>query len=88
MFERINSNKTNPLKSDGTFFKPLVQPKLSINQPGDIYEQEADAIADKVMWMTDNESVQQPFFSPVHSFLQRKCTHCEEEDKMQLQKEI
>jgi hypothetical protein len=28
---------------------PVVQPKLEINQPGDHYEQEADAMADRVM---------------------------------------
>src|SRR5690606_28139583 len=36
-----------------------------INQPGDKYEQEADAMADQVMRMT----------------VQRKCKHCEEEEK-------
>lgn len=43
-----------------SFFKPIIQPKLPINQPNDIYEQEADAMADKVMRMTNNESMQQP----------------------------
>jgi len=45
----------------GVFF----QPKLTINQPGDKYEQEADAMADQVMRIT----------------VQRKCKHCEEEEK-------
>lgn len=31
-----------------------LQPKLVINQPGDVYEQEADAMADKVMRMPEN----------------------------------
>lgn len=60
------------------------QPKLAINQPNDIYEQEADAMADKVMRMPDNESKQLSFFKPAISSLQRKCEHCEEEEKMQL----
>jgi hypothetical protein len=36
-------------KQQDSFFKPVIQAKLTINQPNDIYEQEADAIADKVM---------------------------------------
>ncbi len=69
-----------------TFFKPSIQPKFTINQSNDILEQEADAVADKVMRMTNNESTQQRFFKPAISSVQRKCEHCEEE-KMQ-RKEI
>jgi hypothetical protein len=32
---------------------PLVQAKLTINQPGDRYEQEADRVADMVMRMPE-----------------------------------
>jgi hypothetical protein len=32
---------------------PLVQAKLTINQPGDKYEQEADRVADMVMRMPE-----------------------------------
>jgi hypothetical protein len=48
------------------------QPKLTINQPNDIYEQEADAMADKVMRMTDHETVQTKFFKPAISTVQRE----------------
>ena len=63
-------------------FKPLhfFQPKLSVNKLDDIYEKEADAMADKVMRMpiSNNED---SFFKPsVISSVQRKCTHCEEEE--------
>ena len=55
--------------------KPLsslvIQTKLTVGQPGDKYEQEADAIADRVMQMPDPQS------------LQRKCTDCEQEEKVQ-----
>ncbi|WP_315817953.1 hypothetical protein [Paraflavitalea speifideaquila] len=62
----------------------VFQPKLTINQPNDIYEQEADAVADKVMRMTDKDTVQTKFFKPAVLFVQRKCTHCEaEENKLQ-----
>lgn len=47
---------------------PLVQAKLTIGQPGDKYEQEADAMADQVMRMPQTDSP-----------IQRKCEDCEEE---------
>lgn len=74
--------------------QPFFQPKLTLNNPNDIYEQEADNVADKIMRM-ENPSVQKKadsntFFktSPVSiTPVQRKCAHCEEEEKMQ-RKEI
>ncbi len=44
-----------------------IQAKLTIGQPNDKYEQEADRIADRVMRMPDRAAIQ------------RKCTDCEEE---------
>ncbi|WP_343305655.1 DUF4157 domain-containing protein [Chitinophaga niabensis] len=65
---------------NGIFFNPAIQTKLTVNEPGDRYEQEADAMADKVMRMPaaagGNES---SFFRPA-TMLQRKCVHCEEEE--------
>ena len=46
----------------GAFFKPVVQAKLSINEPGDHYEQEADAMADKVMLMAGPSNKPKHFF--------------------------
>ncbi|HTA28691.1 MAG TPA: M35 family metallo-endopeptidase [Bacteroidia bacterium] len=62
------------------------QPKLSINTPGDTHEQEADAMADKVMRMTkpENSGV---FFKPAINPIQRKCTGCEKDDKKLNRKE-
>src|SRR3954468_9557442 len=60
--------------------KPSVQPNLTINTPGDIYEQEADAMADRVMRMSSNETVK-PVTGLIGKSLQRKCAHCEEEEK-------
>ena len=34
---------------------PVLQTKLKVNQPGDIYEQEADQVAEQVMRMTNGE---------------------------------
>ncbi|MBB6109496.1 protein of unknown function [Mucilaginibacter lappiensis] len=61
------------------FLGHLVQPKLEVNEPGDQYEQEADAMADKVMRMPAGEST---FFKPAQAIVQRKCQHCEEEEKL------
>jgi hypothetical protein len=49
---------------------PNIQFKLTIGKSDDAYEQEADQIADKVMKMSTNKSVQ------------RKCTGCEQEEKI------
>lgn len=64
---KITSDPTGNKTNVGAFF----QPKLTVNQPGDKYEQEADAMADQVMRMG----------------LQRKCKHCEEEEKRVQRKE-
>lgn len=72
----------SPQKTGNPFF----QAKLSINQPGDVYEQEADAMADKVMRSSGNEQAQ-PFFKPSPIPVQLKCAHCEEEEKKLHRKE-
>ncbi|HWK04715.1 MAG TPA: DUF4157 domain-containing protein [Puia sp.] len=94
MEHAANQNKvtTAPKKQgkQGTFFgkkgeSPLfapafIQPRLTIGPVDDPYEREADAMADKVMRMSDTEMLQtKP--SPVS--IQRKCAHCEEEEKLQ-----
>ena len=58
------------------FFRSVLQPKLSINQPGDVYEQEADSVADQVMRM---ENTNASFFQPAIPALQRRCAAREEE---------
>src|ERR1041385_1630358 len=83
MVERVNIPKTNTyggngLNGNNAFF---FQPKLTINAPNDIYEQEADAVADKVMRMPDKSFVNTPtFFKPALIPVQRKCAACEEEE--------
>ena len=49
--------------------KNILQAKLAVSQPDDKYEKEADTVADNVMQM------------PGQNFVQRKCAHCEEEEK-------
>jgi len=67
------ANETNSENAVNTA-AAFVQPKLSVGQPDDKYEKEADAVADKVMRM------------PEQNFMQRKCAHCEEEEKKQVQR--
>jgi len=56
------------------------QAKLTIGQPNDKYEQEADRIADQVMRMSDADVAQQVETGTVQPMqIQRMCTGCEEE---------
>lgn len=74
-----NNPASNPFLLHGKS-KYSVQPKLTINTPGDIYEQEADAMADRVIRISPNEVVK-PGTGLIGKSLQRKCAHCEEEEK-------
>lgn len=48
-FSKQRDNFLQPKYGERTFFGQLIQPKLEVNTPGDRYEQEADAMANKVM---------------------------------------
>ena len=69
-----------------------LQAKLRIGQPGDVYEQEADRVAEQVMRMTDVSSIKD-------TRIQRKCPKClkrptrsmekdKKEEKMQAKENI
>jgi hypothetical protein len=62
-----------------------VQAKLTISAPDDPYEREADSIADQVMRMPDGVSGNPAlsFTSAATPTAQRKCSDCEEEEKLQ-----
>ena len=61
---------------------PVMQTKLTVNQPGDRFEQEADRVADQVMRMTAAPTVQRTCSSGEdENKPQRKCAECEEEEK-------
>lgn len=78
--KQSQSENTGRAQNSKPFFpRHLIQPKLQVNEPGDRYEQEADAMADKVMRMTTGESA---FFKPAQTVVKRKCQHCEEEEKL------
>jgi hypothetical protein len=79
------ANKTATSKLGLPFGKSgsFVQAKLHVNQPGDMYEQEADAMADKVMRMSLNGNMHEPkqMTGLIGKSVQRKCSKCEEEEK-------
>lgn len=63
--------ESNAITQRKPFFSGSLQSKLTIGQPNDKHEQEADRIADRVMRVPEN--------SPI----QRRCKECEEEDRLQ-----
>ena len=74
IFDNIYQPKSSIATNSGS--KRFFQPKLTINTPGDPYEQQADAMAEQVMRMKDPFIQPKPFIT-----IQRKCAHCEEEEK-------
>ncbi|MEO6232014.1 MAG: DUF4157 domain-containing protein [Ferruginibacter sp.] len=77
-------NKASLSKNSFGVKKLFFQPKLTINTPNDQYEQEADAIADKVMRMAKPGVQLKPL--PIIA-IQRKCAHCEDEEQQLQRKE-
>ena len=63
--------------------KGIIQTKLTVNQPGDIYEQEADRVAEQVMRMSAEHY---DFMSPNMNdeIINRKCQSCQEEEEMNI----
>ena len=65
------------------------QAKLTVGEPGDKYEQEADWMANQVMRMVVPDKLNYLSVQPVQDSLQRKCAACEdEEDKVQTKPSI
>ncbi|MEI6682115.1 MAG: DUF4157 domain-containing protein [Bacteroidota bacterium] len=58
-----------------------VQPKLTVNTPGDRYEQEADSMADRVMRMAAPGAETKPLTGLIGRSVQRKCFSCEKEEE-------
>ena len=62
MTSLLHNNKASKPATLHTKAKPFVQAKLTVNEPGDIYEQEADAMADRVMRMSSTETIKQVLY--------------------------
>ena len=82
----LAQRKTKKNAATPTQQKNSLQPQLTVNVPGDRYEQEADAVADHVMQMSDPSvsSVPKPLTQLPVSSIQRQCAECEKEKKVQL----
>lgn len=77
--KNISTKSSVPTVGQSLFF----QPKLTVNIPGDQYEQQANAMADKVMQAHPLNAAGNTFFKPAGTSLQRKCAACEEEKQVQ-----
>lgn len=86
-------------KGEGGFFEtarqgvpPFIQAKLTINQPGDMYEQEADRVADQVVQRLETPSTEPttPLLSAVakpSTAIQTKADPLEQEEQIQRKEE-
>jgi hypothetical protein len=60
-----------------------IQAKLSLSQPGDIYEQEAGRVAEEVMRLSPSEESPLPQRDSEYQQIGRKCKRCEEEEEFE-----
>jgi hypothetical protein len=81
---KSSSSASFPKTRQQPFFPPVhIQPKLTVGAASDPYEQQADAMAERVMRMPA-PAKENSFFSPANTAaVQRKCASCEEEEKVQ-----
>ncbi len=91
---KTNATTAQPARKSGpffgkdprqSFFKPAgqgIQRKLTVGAPNDVYEKEADHMADHVVSGVQRK----PIFESKNDLaegLQRKCADCEKEEKVQ-----
>ena len=89
-FFKKESGNSLFVKNEKPFFNASpIRAKLTVNQPNDPYEKEADAVADKVIQRLNNKSFpntennQAPFFRKSSEPIQRQCAACGKEEKLQ-----
>ncbi|WP_199856415.1 hypothetical protein [Lunatibacter salilacus] len=68
----FSSTSGNAVQSKPFFTKPFIQTKLTIGQPGDKYEREADAMPDQVV---QKQAADGPL-----SIVQSMCSECAQEE--------
>jgi len=75
--------QTNPTWQALALGRLGVQTKLTVSQPDDPYEREADQVADRVMRMTEPQPDNTTLLSTLTNKrnLQRKCSPCEEDEE-------
>lgn len=64
-----------------------LQAKLTVNTPGDVHEREADQVADQVLRMPDPQAAPLAGGDGATPQIQRLCSACEEERKVQPKEE-
>lgn len=70
-------------------FGRFLQAKLTVSEPSDEFEQEADRVADEVMRTPDPNGEEPPEISRASdSTLHRACNKCEEEDDVGIQRKL
>ncbi len=74
--QNSTAKQTQKKRNSQFIGKHVIQRKLTIGSPDDAYEREADAMADKVLGMSDSQVKTKVQTGPL---VQRKCTDCEEE---------
>jgi hypothetical protein len=77
-----NGSVVNGMNNSPGAMPASIQPKLSIGSADDPLEHEADSMADKVMRM----QMPDPINFSSSTALYRKCAHCEEEEKKEVQR--
>ncbi|MGB8217852.1 MAG: DUF4157 domain-containing protein [Candidatus Methanoperedens sp.] len=60
-----------------------IQAKLRIGQPGDVYEHEADRVAEQVMSMPEPSAKERKNCSGQTTSIQRKCPKCKDDEDIQ-----
>ena len=64
-------------KARNNGIKTGIQTKLKISQPGDVYEQEADRVAEQVMRMSSPKEITTSTLTNKEKRIDRKCGTCE-----------
>ncbi len=78
----VQENTIKPKAQTKSFVAPapVIQKKLEIGEPDDLYEAEADAVADKVINHMESPGIPPSNKGPL---VQRKCSACQNEEKLQ-----
>src|SRR5262249_18046500 len=79
--QRLMSEIIGHSKGSAQTRSPAIQAKLTVSQPRDVHEQEADRVANEVMRMLDSVVKETPAVSSAIPGVQRMCTECDDEQK-------
>jgi hypothetical protein len=78
--QRLMGEIAAPSKGGAQSRSPAIQAKLTVSQPGDVHEREADRVASEVMRMPDSGVRESSAVSSsANSVVQRMCTKCDDE---------